>query len=64
MPGMIRHLVSFWIPAFAGMTTVTYLIAGVIKAKLFSFKINRITIYFKGKVLVYRFEMQGPGRWR
>ena len=71
MPDMIRHLVSFWIPApflrrgrHTGMTTVTYLIAGEIKAKLFSFKINRITIYFKGKVLVYRFEMQGPGRWR
>ena len=30
MPDMIRHPVSFWIPAFAGMTSVTYLIAGVI----------------------------------
>jgi hypothetical protein len=34
MPDMIRHDVSFWIPAFAGMTTVTYLIAGVIKGEI------------------------------
>jgi len=30
MPDMIRHPVFFWIPAFAGMTTVGYLTAGVI----------------------------------
>ncbi len=34
MPDMIWHPVSFWIPAFAGMTTVTYLIAGVINKKI------------------------------
>jgi hypothetical protein len=30
MPDLIRHPVSFWIPAFAGMTTVGYLPAGLI----------------------------------
>jgi hypothetical protein len=30
MPDLIRHPVSFWIPAFAGMTTGGYLTAGVI----------------------------------
>jgi len=30
MPDLIRHPVPFWIPACAGMTTLTYLIAGVI----------------------------------
>ena len=30
MPGLIRHPVPAWIPAFAGMTTLMYLIVGVI----------------------------------
>ena len=30
MPDSIRHPVPFWIPAFAGMTTVGYLTAGVL----------------------------------
>ncbi len=30
MPDLIRHPVPFWIPACAGMTALTYLIAGVI----------------------------------
>jgi len=30
MPDLIRHPVPFWIPAFAGMTTVGYLTAEVI----------------------------------
>ncbi len=30
MPDLIRHPVPFWIPAFAGMTTVGYLTTGVI----------------------------------
>ena len=30
MPDLIRHPVLFWIPAFAGMTDLGYLIAGVI----------------------------------
>ena len=30
MPDLIRHPVLFWIPAFAGMTTLTYIVAGVI----------------------------------
>ncbi len=30
MPGLIRHPVSFWIPASAGTTTVGYLSAGAI----------------------------------
>jgi hypothetical protein len=30
MPDLIRHPVPSWIPAFAGMTTVRYLAAGVI----------------------------------
>ncbi len=30
MPDLIRHPVFFWIPAFAGMTALSYLIAGVI----------------------------------
>jgi hypothetical protein len=33
MPGLIRHPVPFWIPAFAGMTTVGYLAAGVISLR-------------------------------
>jgi hypothetical protein len=31
MPDLIRHPVPAWIPAFAGMTTLRYLVAGVIK---------------------------------
>ena len=31
MPDLIRHPVHTWIPAFAGMTILRYLIAGVIK---------------------------------
>ena len=34
MPDLIRHPVSFWIPAFAGMTTVGYLPAGLIASQL------------------------------
>jgi len=30
MPDLIRHPVQFWIPAFAGMTALTYNVAGVI----------------------------------
>ena len=30
MPDLIRHPVPAWIPAFAGMTTLMYLVAGVI----------------------------------
>ena len=30
MPDLIRHPVPAWIPAFAGMTTLRYLVAGVI----------------------------------
>jgi hypothetical protein len=30
MPDLIRHPLTTWIPAFAGMTTVGYLIAGLI----------------------------------
>jgi len=30
MPDLIRHPVPTWIPAFAGMTILRYLIAGVI----------------------------------
>ena len=29
---LIRHPVQFWIPAFAGMTALTYIVAGVICA--------------------------------
>jgi len=29
MPDLIRHPVQFWIPAFAGMTALTYIVAGV-----------------------------------
>ena len=31
MPDLIRHPGPFWIPAFAGMTALTYIVAGVIK---------------------------------
>jgi hypothetical protein len=34
MPDLIRHPVPLWIPAYAGMTTLTYLIAGVIAGNL------------------------------
>ena len=34
MPDLVRHPVPFWIPAFAGMTTVGYLAAGVISLML------------------------------
>jgi hypothetical protein len=30
MPDVIRHPVFFWMPAFAGMTSLSYLTAGVI----------------------------------
>jgi hypothetical protein len=30
MPDLIRHPVSSWIPAFAGMTALEYLVAGAI----------------------------------
>jgi hypothetical protein len=33
MPDLIRHPVSAWIPAFAGMTTLMYLVAGVISSE-------------------------------
>ena len=33
MPDLIRHPAPFWIPAFAGMTTVGHLTAGVITLK-------------------------------
>jgi hypothetical protein len=33
MPDLIRHPVPTWIPAFAGMTILRYLIAGVISRK-------------------------------
>ena len=31
MPDLLRHPVSFWIPAFAGMTPVGYLVVDVIR---------------------------------
>jgi len=31
MPDLIRHPGPFWIPAFAGMTALTYIVAGVIR---------------------------------
>ena len=34
MPDLIRHPVQFWIPAFAGMTALTYIVAGVIKIQV------------------------------
>ena len=40
MPDLIRHPVWFWIPASAGMTFLTYLIAGVI-TQLSAFTIDR-----------------------
>jgi hypothetical protein len=30
MPDLIQHPVQFWIPAFAGMKALTYIVAGVI----------------------------------
>jgi len=33
MPDLIRHPGQFWIPAFAGMTALTYIVAGVITYK-------------------------------
>ncbi len=40
MPDWIRHPVSFWIPASAGMTTVGYLTAGVITYEVPNFVIS------------------------
>jgi hypothetical protein len=37
MPDLIRHPVQFWIPAFAGMTALTYIVAGVIRATINSY---------------------------
>jgi hypothetical protein len=34
MPELIRHPVFFWIQAFAGMTSLRYLIAGLINSPL------------------------------
>jgi len=36
MPDLIRHPVPSWIPAFAGMTILRYLIAGVIRRSVVS----------------------------
>jgi hypothetical protein len=33
MPDLIRHPVPFWIPAFAGMTVLVFIAAGVINEK-------------------------------
>jgi len=46
MPDLIRHPVPAWIPAFAGMTTLMYLVAGVIikKADNAAFKDHSVAI--------------------
>ncbi len=36
MPDLIRHPVPAWIPAFAGMTTLMFFVAGVILYKVFA----------------------------
>jgi hypothetical protein len=36
MPDLIRHPVMPWIPAFAGMTLLVYLIAGLISKEMLS----------------------------
>jgi hypothetical protein len=57
MPDMIRHPVSFWIPApflrrgrHAGMTTIMYLIAGVIEYPQHETQ-NTINQFFKKRRL-------------
>jgi len=47
MPDLIRHPAPFWIPAFAGITTVGYLAAEV--------------IIFTGSVDLSRFSTRGGG---
>ena len=43
MPDLIRHPVPTWIPAFAGMTILRYLIAGVITRE----SINRVYLFIE-----------------
>gem|GEM_PF-456424 len=45
MPDLIRHPVPTWIPAFAGMTILRYLIAGVIIAGFMGKKYKTFEIY-------------------
>jgi hypothetical protein len=41
MPDLIRHPVQSWIPAFAGMTVLTYTVAGVIIGALSPYYLKR-----------------------
>jgi len=49
MPDLIRHPGQFWIPAFAGMTALTYIVAGVIMIRqpntTFQMDILNFTLY-------------------
>jgi len=51
MPDLIRHPVPSWIPAFAGMTALGYLIAGVIY-KIIKGKIS----YFQQIIICFPLE--------
>jgi hypothetical protein len=46
-----RHPVPTWIPAFAGMTTLRYLIAGVIKVENPQPTLHSVTLQSAGKAV-------------
>ena len=54
MPDLIRHPGQLWIPAFAGMTALTYIVAGVISLSLIDIKrcnilyLSDFTIFYRG----------------
>jgi hypothetical protein len=54
MPDLIRHPVFIWIPAFAGMTTMGYLIAGLIVSGIASFRVLRLYALRKGVLSCFR----------
>jgi rhodanese-related sulfurtransferase len=54
MPDLIRHPVTIWIPAFAGMTTLMYLFAGIIRCEAFrNIQQERRTIMMKKSLCAF-----------
>jgi ABC-type dipeptide/oligopeptide/nickel transport system permease component len=60
MPDVIRHPVSFWIPAYAGMTILGYLTAGVISSPSPAYNWG---ICWAGAIIIEQvFSLPGLGR--
>jgi len=53
MPDLIRHPGQLWIPAFAGMTALTYIVAGVLSPSLIDIKRCNI-LYLSDYPIFYR----------